>query len=946
MILRNFLYLFRFFYRFIFWSVISLVCLTTAITAILVIKLSYGPINLDLLKPRIERSLTSQDGKLHTTIGKIQLARVPESVRFFIIAKRVQIFNSETQSPICNMPKIGLYFSPSTILKGKWLPKRITLYSPEIHVQRTSDGEFQLTPSSSDDKPQISQEWLTLLQEILSSKTLKQLNIVDGIIHIEDYQQLLPWTLNNVNLRAKHKNKIIDLTGHFEFESVHADLSLTLDTKATDNLSHTMPLQVQASFRNLPFEKLHTLWPEFLAPLPRTWVLKNLSDGHVPQANIQMSATLTPLSTTNQITLEELAGKIDFNDMTVDYFDGLPTVKKVDGFATFDKKNFYITPTTGSLNGLRITGGKLHITDLDLKDQDMTIDLDVEGPVRDALEVLDHPTLEFVKRFGLSAQKVSGHSTSHLFFSFPVETTLTIDKVKVEAQAKLHEVSIPQVIKLGKEYPELNLTKANLELFVSKEHLETSGTALLNDIPVSLSWYEKFSSTKDWTAQYTLKAKPDDKLLSKFLPNILLNGQPLIDLTFHEYGKKYGRLNIKADLADATVKLPVLGVVKQHKESCKAEIEMLIKHGNVVQIPRFTISGHNLKVAAKADFSSDGTRLQSISCDKCVIGNTDIQLHGKYGDRKQWVVNLSGEQLDIEPLLSHMYEDLDSNQIPMNLTVNLAKVRFGEERILTQFQGQLDNDGKEWQKIHLLGHLSGQTGGNPNFLELERNPIETGAYCQIKANDAGAVFRLFNISQSAKRGQLLVTAQKSNNNQAGQIDTWNGKVRIKTFHLSNAPAMTQLLSLSSPFGIFDAITGHTISFDTFTSNFLWKSGKLLMKDGRASGSSLGLTISGMVDLSQDTINLHGTVLPYNALNNFLVKIPVVGQLLGGEHGGIWGVSYSMQGTMDKPEVTVNPFSALTPGFLRSIFEPSEEAIDPKGDFKETGETLAPIRSPS
>ena len=41
---------------------------------------------------------------------------------------------------------------------------------------------------------------------------------------------------------------------------------------------------------------------------------------------------------------------------------------------------------------------------------------------------------------------------------------------------------------------------------------------------------------------------------------------------------------------------------------------------------------------------------------------------------------------------------------------------------------------------------------------------------------------------------------------------------------------------------------------------------------------------------------------------------------GGEGGGLIGVVYSVEGSMDDPEVSVNPLSALAPGFLRGLFE--------------------------
>ncbi len=58
------------------------------------------------------------------------------------------------------------------------------------------------------------------------------------------------------------------------------------------------------------------------------------------------------------------------------------------------------------------------------------------------------------------------------------------------------------------------------------------------------------------------------------------------------------------------------------------------------------------------------------------------------------------------------------------------------------------------------------------------------------------------------------------------------------------------------------------------------------------------------------------------INTALSKIPLIGKVLtGGKHEGLWGVSYTVTGPVDKPSIGVNPLSAFTPGILRKLFMP-------------------------
>jgi hypothetical protein len=53
----------------------------------------------------------------------------------------------------------------------------------------------------------------------------------------------------------------------------------------------------------------------------------------------------------------------------------------------------------------------------------------------------------------------------------------------------------------------------------------------------------------------------------------------------------------------------------------------------------------------------------------------------------------------------------------------------------------------------------------------------------------------------------------------------------------------------------------------------------------------------------------------------LGNVPPVGKMLtGGEGQGVFAARYSITGSDDKPDVSVNPLSILTPGFLRGVFD--------------------------
>ena len=109
-------------------------------------------------------------------------------------------------------------------------------------------------------------------------------------------------------------------------------------------------------------------------------------------------------------------------------------------------------------------------------------------------------------------------------------------------------------------------------------------------------------------------------------------------------------------------------------------------------------------------------------------------------------------------------------------------------------------------------------------------------------------------------------------------------------------------------------------FDSLEAKVTKKGDRIHVRNGRTSGQSIGLTTQGCVDLGSDTAQLRGVVVPAFALNNLLSNVPLLGPLLtGGKDGGLFAISYQLQGPLDDLKTNINMMSAVTPGALREMF---------------------------
>ena len=130
----------------------------------------------------------------------------------------------------------------------------------------------------------------------------------------------------------------------------------------------------------------------------------------------------------------------------------------------------------------------------------------------------------------------------------------------------------------------------------------------------------------------------------------------------------------------------------------------------------------------------------------------------------------------------------------------------------------------------------------------------------------------------------------------------------------------------------EALGGDGLQFNQLVAPFVSGPDQVRVKGARATGITLGITASGIVDTKNETMDLEGTLIPAYLINSALGRLPIVGPLFSGgqKGGGVFAAQFRVKGNLDKPDVSTNPLSALAPGFLRNIFKAFESKDDAGG----------------
>ncbi len=149
----------------------------------------------------------------------------------------------------------------------------------------------------------------------------------------------------------------------------------------------------------------------------------------------------------------------------------------------------------------------------------------------------------------------------------------------------------------------------------------------------------------------------------------------------------------------------------------------------------------------------------------------------------------------------------------------------------------------------------------------------------------------------------------------------SGKYLIKNFSIKDASFLARLLQLASFTGLLEILANEGIPFTNLQGAFNIDKSIIKIDNTRFEGLSLGASTRGSINLKNKELDLEGVLIPAYAINAIINKIPLLGKIITGIEGeGIIGFNYKVTGNYENPEYTINPFSVLTPGIIRSIFK--------------------------
>lgn len=240
--------------RFLCKGLIALAGLLIVLIALLLGRLSMGPINLDFILPDVEAELTVPQAQVSTSIAHAQLVW-REWKRPFEI-ELVDIKIGKAQNPQwLKIEHIGASLYLFHLLTGDISLKELRLYRPHILLEKDEKGEFNLEfgESKPDQQPTFKDLAPLLVlgnphPSLGKLNDLKKISIVDANILLKDAQTHQDWKFPKATFVLKRQS-----------DGFQAELSTRAQGSFTMGISHHLSspyVKIYGKFREFAFQDL------------------------------------------------------------------------------------------------------------------------------------------------------------------------------------------------------------------------------------------------------------------------------------------------------------------------------------------------------------------------------------------------------------------------------------------------------------------------------------------------------------------------------------------------------------------------------------------------------------------------------------------------------------------------------------------------------------------
>ena len=663
---------------------------------------------------------------------------------------------------------------------------------------------------------------------------------------------------------------------------------------------------LEGSFENLPVDALRRYWPNDFLSRSRDWVTARFSGGKIVRGAVRLE--VSPETRVGRGLREDaLDLALDFEGVSARYLAGMPRLVDARGSMRMTGSTIALAVDGGRVGEVAISEGDVRVEGLSTPDKTIHVEFVGSGEVSDVLTVLAHAPFRLLESDRVRPETVSGSSATRVRLELPLKAGLQGHEVKYVAASNLQGLGVSPLA------GDRALADGDMLVRLDTNGIDASGAASIDGVPFEFEWRQAFRPVGAAAGSLSLTANLDDghrrTLGLPSLPRVA--GVTPVDARIRIEGRKIAGVDATADLTAARLDVPELVWSKPAGAGATLWMDAAPPGEDGGWAASFELSGPGLKAVGRGQLDA-GNEMRSLDLSLLEVGETSVSVSVRPRAPEGFVIAVEGRRLDMGPYVAGLSDAGNSRTIPpLVLSVRVGEVLIDDRRGLADVNGRAVHSGASWREIEAEGVLTGGAS-----VRVSLGDGAGGSHLAVNSDDAGALAKALGVFDGVVGGRLELTAAIDETLPSRPV---SGRIGIDGFKIANMPVLARLLTVASLTGIVNLFDGEGISFTRFEAPFDLRDGRLEIGEARAVGPALGVTLEGTLDRPRDRIALRGTLVPSYTLNSLIGNVPFFGKLFVGKEGeGVFAITYAIDGPIGEPEVTVNPLSALAPGFLRSL----------------------------
>ncbi len=651
---------------------------------------------------------------------------------------------------------------------------------------------------------------------------------------------------------------------------------------------------------------LKRIWPALVVADIRQWVIDRVERGAIQRIEVGVNSPVQNLSRKGPpIPDDGLNVTIVASGVTIRPVDGLPSIHDADlkAHVTGRTANVSIgqgvadTPASRKLN---VSDAVFEVPDTFPKPVQAKVKFRIDGPVPAAAEILASDKLSDLSATLIDPNASKGTVSAVVNLALPIKHDVTRADVNYTVTADLGGFSADRLMMNQK------VESNSLKIIANNQGYQVKGDVKINGQPASLDYRKQVDGDADIKLQATL----DEASRARFGFDLgpAVSGSIPVKLS-GKIGGDNTRLGIDADLTQLKLDNVLPGWVKAQGKSAHATFNVVQKQQST-RLEDIVIEGGGASIKGSLEIDQNGDLINASFPTYAPSEGDKTSLRAERGTDGVLKVTMRGDIFDGRGFLKTAIsgKDTDKNAkakgIDIDLDIKLGAVAgfFGEA--LRGVDAKMSRRGGAVKSFAFSGKLGRET---PVTADLRRGPGRE--VIVLETNDAGAFLRFTDTYSKVIGGQLQL-AIDTPTSDAGPKE---GLLNVRDFSVKGEASLDKLVSGGQP-------TPGGIAFSRLRAEFSRQNGQLTIREGVLKGPAIGGTIEGSIDYAGNQVRMSGTLIPVYGLNNLLGQIPVAGLFFGGSDEGVFGLTYEVVGTPDKPTLRVNPVSMIFPGISRKIME--------------------------